>query len=108
MDKEIPLNDGLMKSVKIVLPENSLLNPDFDDDPTRCPAVVGGNTEVSQRLVDTLLKALELVACSQGTMKNFLFGTERLGYYETIGGGTGAGPGFNGRSGCLLYTSRCV
>lgn len=99
VDKEIPLNDGLMKSVKILLPENSLLNPDFRDDPTGCPAVVGGNTEVSQRLVDTLLKALELAACSQGTMNNFLFGNERLGYYETIGGGTGAGPGFDGRSG---------
>lgn len=99
VDKEIPLNDGLMKRVKIILPENSLLHPHFEDDPSQCPAVVGGNTEVSQRLVDTLLKAFELAACSQGTMNNFLFGNEQLGYYETIGGGAGAGNGFAGRSG---------
>ena len=99
VNKEIPLNDGLMKDVLIILPDNTLLNPHFEDDPTLCPAVVGGNTEVSQRLVDTLLKAFELAACSQGTMNNFLFGNDRLGYYETIGGGAGAGPGFHGRSG---------
>ncbi len=99
VDKEIPLNDGLMKRVKILLPENSLLHPHFEDDPRQSPAVVGGNTEVSQRLVDTLLKAFELAACSQGTMNNFLFGNDKLGYYETIGGGVGAGNGFAGRSG---------
>ncbi len=60
--------------------------------------MVGGNTEVSQRLTDTLLKAFGVVACSQGTMNNFLFGNEKFGYYETICGGTGAGPGFNGAS----------
>ena len=98
VNKEIPLNDGLMKNVDIVLPENSFLHPDFSDNPFQCPAVVGGNTEVSQRLVDTLLKALGLAACSQGTMNNFLFGNEQFGYYETIGGGTGAGPGFHGRA----------
>ena len=98
VNKEIPLNDGLMKNVQIVLPDNSFLHPDFSDDPLKCPAVVGGNTEVSQRLVDTLLKAFELAACSQGTMNNFLFGNKNFGYYETIGGGVGAGPGFKGRS----------
>ncbi|MCE6988485.1 hydantoinase B/oxoprolinase family protein [Dyadobacter sp. CY323] len=98
VNKEIPLNDGLMKNVEILLPENSFLHPDFPDDPLECPAVVGGNTEVSQRLVDTLLKAFGLAACSQGTMNNFLFGNKQFGYYETIGGGTGAGNGFNGRS----------
>ncbi|KAA6440459.1 5-oxoprolinase [Dyadobacter flavalbus] len=98
VNKEIPLNDGLMKHVEIKLPENSFLHPDFSDDPLQCPAVVGGNTEVSQRLVDTLLKAFGLAACSQGTMNNFLFGNEQFGYYETIGGGAGAGPGFHGRS----------
>ncbi|WP_247235139.1 hydantoinase B/oxoprolinase family protein [Telluribacter sp. SYSU D00476] len=97
--KEIPLNDGLMNHVDLVLPEDSFLHPHFEDDPTLCPAVVGGNTEVSQRLVDTLLKAFGLAACSQGTMNNFLFGNDRFGYYETIGGGAGAGPGFGGRSG---------
>ncbi|WP_229211742.1 hydantoinase B/oxoprolinase family protein [Dyadobacter arcticus] len=98
VNKDIPLNDGLMKNVQIILPEDSFLHPDFSDDPLLCPAVVGGNTEVSQRLVDTLLKAFGLAACSQGTMNNFLFGNSRFGYYETIGGGSGAGNGFNGRS----------
>jgi 5-oxoprolinase (ATP-hydrolysing) len=98
VNKEIPLNDGLMRHVDIILPDNSFLHPNFSDDPLQCPAVVGGNTEVSQRLVDTLLKAFGLAACSQGTMNNFLFGDEQFGYYETIGGGTGAGPGFHGRS----------
>lgn len=95
--KEIPLNKGLMQNVRIHLP-TSFLHPDFSDDDTQNPAVVGGNTEVSQRLVDTLLKALNLVACSQGTMNNFLFGNERFGYYETIGGGTGAGKDWHGRA----------
>ncbi len=94
----IPLNEGLMKNVKITLPKNSFISPDFSDDPEKCPAVVGGNTEVSQRMTDTLLKAFGLSACSQGTMNNFLFGNEHFGYYETIGGGTGAGKGFHGRS----------
>jgi 5-oxoprolinase (ATP-hydrolysing) len=96
-DRPLPLNEGLLLPVSVHLP-TSFLNPDFPDHPAKCPAVVGGNTEVSQRLVDTLLKALQLSACSQGTMNNFLFGNDRFGYYETIGGGTGAGPGFSGRS----------
>ncbi len=98
-DKEIPLNEGLMHNVRLHIPSGSLLNPSFDSNPQACPAVVGGNTEVSQRLVDTLLKAFGLAACSQGTMNNLLFGNERFGYYETIGGGSGAGPGFAGASG---------
>lgn len=97
--REIPLNEGLMQDIRIQLGENTFLHPDFSDDPEVCPAVVGGNIETSQRLVDTLLKALGLSACSQGTMNNFLFGNETFGYYETIGGGVGAGPGFHGRSG---------
>lgn len=96
--KSIPLNEGLMEQVDIILPDESFLHPHFVDDPKACPAVVGGNTEVSQRLTDTLLKAFGLVACSQGTMNNFLFGDSTFGYYETIGGGVGAGPGFAGRS----------
>lgn len=98
-NRSIPLNEGLMQNVDIKLPSGSFLHPDFSDAPNACPAVVGGNTEVSQRLVDTLLKALGIAACSQGTMNNFLFGNERFGYYETIGGGAGAGEGFRGRSG---------
>ncbi|WP_310588082.1 hydantoinase B/oxoprolinase family protein [Dyadobacter tibetensis] len=98
IDKNVPLNDGLMRNVSLVLPANSFLHPDFSDNPRECPAVVGGNTEVSQRLVDTLLKAFDLSACSQGTMNNFLFGDNSFGYYETIGGGTGAGKNHPGRS----------
>lgn len=95
----IPLNEGLMQAIDLYVPENSFLNPQFHDDPHKCPAVVGGNTETSQRVVDTLLKALGIVACSQGTMNNLLFGNEGFGYYETIGGGTGAGEGFHGADG---------
>ena len=95
IDENIPLNEGIMNQVNVVLPEG-LLNPPFPKDPASCPAVVGGNTEVSQRLVDTLIKAFSLSACSQGTMNNLLFGNENFGYYETICGGTGAGPGFHG------------
>ncbi len=94
----IPLNEGLMTRVQLTLPAG-MLNPPFPSDPRQCPAVVGGNVETSQRLVDTLLKALGLAACSQGTMNNLLFGNDTFGYYETIGGGTGAGPGFAGASG---------
>src|SRR5207247_7701642 len=93
----LPLNEGLMRAVSLALPPG-ILNPDFDRDPARAPAIVGGNIETSQRLVDTLLKALRLAACSQGTMNNVLFGNDRFGYYETIGGGCGAGPGFHGAS----------
>ncbi len=96
--EDIPLNDGLLAPVEIILPEKSILNPDFPDEPRDCPAVVGGNTETSQRLTDTLLKALGLVAGSQGTMNNVLFGNERFGYYETICGGCGAGADFDGAS----------
>jgi len=97
--EDIPLNEGLMASVRICFPENCFLSPHFPEDPEQCPAVVGGNTETSQRLVDTLLKAFGIVACGQGTMNNLVFGNESFGYYETIGGGAGAGPGFHGRSG---------
>ena len=82
-----------MEPVDVVLPIG-LLNPDFSKG--NLPAVVGGNTEVSQRLTDTLLKAFGLAACSEGTMNNFLFGNDHFGYYETICGGTGAARGFHG------------
>lgn len=93
VNKPIAMNEGLMDRVSMVLP-TGMLNPDFSGN--HLPAVVGGNTEVSQRLTDTLLKAFGLVACSQGTMNNFLFGNNQFGFYETICGGTGAGNGFNG------------
>ena len=94
----LPLNEGLLEPVELILPEDSFLNPPFPEDPTQAPAVVGGNVETSQRLVDTLLRSLGLAACSQGTMNNLLFGNEGFGYYETICGGAGAGPGFSGAS----------
>ena len=97
LNEPIPLNDGLLEPVEFVLPKG-LLNPVFDDDPALCPAVVGGNVEISMRLTDTLLKAFGVVAASQGTMNNTLFGNKNFGYYETICGGCGAGPGFNGAS----------
>ena len=97
LNEPIPLNDGLLKPVEFVLP-NGLLNPFFEDDPFKCPAVVGGNVEISMRLTDTILKAFGVVAASQGTMNNTLFGNEHFGYYETICGGCGAGENFNGAS----------
>lgn len=93
IQEDLPLNEGLLQGVEIINP-TGLLNPSFDKN--QMPAVVGGNTEVSQRLTDTLLKALGLAACSQGTMNNLLFGNDHFGYYETICGGTGAGNGFDG------------
>ncbi|MFN0074906.1 MAG: hydantoinase B/oxoprolinase family protein [Prosthecobacter sp.] len=95
LQEDLPLNEGLLDPVEVILPI-SLLNPIFTGDPSNDPAVVGGNVEVSQRLVDTLIKALGLQACSQGTMNNFLFGGGRFGYYETIAGGSGAGDGYAG------------
>lgn len=92
----VPLNEGLMRAVRLHLPPGTLLNPDFGVAPEACPAVFGGNTEVSQRLTDTLLKAFGKAACSQGTMNNLLFGNAHFGFYETLGGGTGAGEGFTG------------
>jgi 5-oxoprolinase (ATP-hydrolysing) len=97
LQEDLPLNEGLLEAVDVVCP-TCLLNPAFSGVNERDPAVVGGNVEVSQRLVDTLFKALGVQACSQGTMNNFLFGNRRFGYYETIGGGAGAGPGYAGAS----------
>lgn len=93
----LPLNEGILRPVDIRIPPG-MLNPPFPDDPAEAPAVVGGNVETSQRLVDTLIRALGLTACGQGTMNNLLFGSERFGFYETICGGAGAGPGFAGAS----------
>ena len=101
LGEPVPLNAGLLAPVTILVPPGSLLDPPADPDPARCPAVGGGNVETSQRLVDVIFGALGIVAASQGTMNNFLFGRggpEAFGYYETIGGGAGAGPGFDGAS----------
>jgi len=98
VNEPLPLNEGLMRAVSLSIP-TGLLNPSFPADAAQAPAIVGGNVETSQRLVDTLMKALGLAACSQGTMNNVSFGTAAFGYYETVGGGCGAGPGFAGASG---------
>jgi 5-oxoprolinase (ATP-hydrolysing) len=95
--ERIPLNGGCLAPVEIRVPPGSLL------DPPRGSAVAGGNVETSQRIVDVLLGALGLAAASQGTMNNLTFGTERFGYYETLGGGAGAGPGFDGASGVHVH-----
>jgi 5-oxoprolinase (ATP-hydrolysing) len=90
--RPIPLNGGCLEPVEIHIPDRSLLSPDPDR------AVAGGNVETSQRVVDVLLGALGTCAASQGTMNNLSFGSDAFGYYETIGGGAGAGAGFDGAS----------
>ena len=90
--ERIPLNEGCLEPLRIVIPERCLLNPS----PGR--AVAGGNVETSQRLVDVLFGALGLAAASQGTMNNVTFGDESFGYYETIAGGVGAAEGYHGAS----------
>lgn len=95
VDKPIPLNDGLLDLVDLRLPK-CFLNPEFPSDPDKCPAVVGGNTETSQMIFETFASATGIMAGSQGTMNNFIFGNQRYSFYETIGGGTGAGNGFHG------------
>lgn len=90
VDDAIPLNEGCLKPIDIIVPQGSLLNP------KRGAAVVAGNVETSMVVVDALYGALGKLAASQGTMNNFTFGTDRYQYYETICGGSGAGPGFDG------------
>jgi len=98
VDVDLPLNEGLLDPIELIVPEG-ILDPPFVDAPGRCPAVVGGNVETSQRLTDTLLEALGLAACSQGTMNNISFGNDAFGYYETVGGGAGATAERDGASG---------
>jgi 5-oxoprolinase (ATP-hydrolysing) len=87
---DIPLNEGCLRPLSVVLPEGSMLNPRFP------AAVVAGNVETSQCVTDALYGAIGALAGSQGTMNNFTFGNARYQYYETIAGGSGAGPGFPG------------
>ena len=91
IDEDIPLNQGVLAPIRLVLPE-CLLNPPRRPTPEQCAAVVGGNVETSQRVVDCLLGALGVAAASQGTMNNVMFGDRTFGYYETICGGSGATP----------------
>ena len=92
VDDEIPMNAGCLKPLKIVIPEGSMLAPRYP------AAVVAGKVETSQAVTDTLYGALGALAASQGTMNNFTFGNETYQYYETISGGSGAGPDFDGAS----------
>ncbi|ADJ29491.1 5-oxoprolinase (ATP-hydrolyzing) [Nitrosococcus watsonii C-113] len=92
VEEDIPLNAGGLRPLEMMIPEGCLLNPRYP------AAVVAGNVETSQCIVDALYGALGVMAAAQGTMNNFTFGNERYQYYETICGGSGAGPNFDGTS----------
>lgn len=88
----IPLNEGCFKPLKVIAPEGCMVNAQYPS------AVIAGNTEVSQLTCNAMLAALGVMAGSQATMNNFVWGNERIQNYETICGGTGAGPEFDGCS----------
>ena len=90
VDDDIPLNEGCLKPLEIVIPEGTMLSPGYP------AAVVGGNVETSQAVTDALFGAFGVMASAQGTMNNLTFGNARHQYYETICGGAGAGPDFDG------------
>ena len=92
VDDDIPLNAGCLKPLHVIVPEGCMLNPNPP------AAVVAGNVETSMCVTNALYGALGVMASSQCTMNNFTFGNEKHQYYETISGGTGAGPGFDGTS----------
>jgi 5-oxoprolinase (ATP-hydrolysing) len=92
IDDAIPMNDGCLRPIRLVVPDESMLNPSYP------AAVVAGNVETSQVVTDALFAATGRLAPSQGTMNNFTFGNERHQYYETIAGGSGAGPDHDGTS----------
>jgi 5-oxoprolinase (ATP-hydrolysing) len=92
VDDEIPMNEGVLKPLEIVIPDGSMLRPQYP------AAVVAGNVETSQLVTETLYGALGLQAAGQSTMNNVTFGNERYQYYETVAGGAGAGPGYDGAS----------
>ncbi|MEA3032520.1 MAG: hypothetical protein QOH86_536, partial [Sphingomonadales bacterium] len=92
VDDAIPMNDGCLRPITLVVPEGSMLRPNYP------AAVVAGNVETSQVITDALFAACRALAPSQGTMNNFTFGNESHQYYETIAGGAGAGPDFDGAS----------
>jgi 5-oxoprolinase (ATP-hydrolysing) len=90
VDDDIPLNAGCLKPLDVRIPKGCMLSPEYP------AAVVAGNVEVSQAVTDTLYGALGVMGASQGTMNNFTFGNARSQYYETICGGSGAGPDWDG------------
>lgn len=92
VDEAIPMNEGCLKPIDIVIPEGCMLRPTYP------AAVVAGNVETSQCITDALYGALKVQAAAQGTMNNFTFGNATYQYYETICGGSGAGPDYDGTS----------
>lgn len=105
ISSDIPLNNGCLHPIKFLTRPSSVVDPSYD------AAVVGGNVETTQRIVDVMLKAFEAAAASQGTCNNFTFGTNdkskgiSFGYYETICGGAGAGPTWDGQSAVQCHTT---
>jgi 5-oxoprolinase (ATP-hydrolysing) len=92
VDDDIPLNAGCLKPLQIILPESCMLNPHSP------AAVAAGNVETSTCVTNALFGALGVMAASQCTMNNFTFGNAQYQYYETVAGGSGAGPEFSGTS----------
>ena len=99
ISRPIPLNDGCLEPLTVKVPKGSLL------DPQPPAAVVAGNVETSMRITDVIFGALQKIAAGQGTLNDFTFGNSRFGYLETIGGGSGAGVGFNGAHGVHTHMS---
>jgi len=115
LDEQVPATSGLMRTIRVIAPPGTIVNA------LPPAAVAGGNVETSQRIVDTLLKALaraipsRIPAASQGTMNNLTFGGrdprrngEPFAYYETIAGGTGGGPGHPGNSGAQSHMTNTL
>ena len=102
IEVDIPLNSGIMRSIKLHIPKNCFLNPATDS------AVVAGNVETSQALCDALFDCLNIMANSQGTMNNLSFGNDKYQYYETLGGGSGATRHDHGTSGVQVHMTNSL
>ena len=92
VDSDIPLNQGCLEPIEVLIEEGSLLAPSDK------AAVAAGNVLTSQRITDVIFKAFKACAASQGCMNNLTFGNDRFAYYETIAGGAGAGSDWHGQS----------
>ena len=92
VNDDIPLNEGCLKPIKLILPQRSMITPEYP------AAVMAGNIEVSQAITNALYGALGVLAASQGTMNNVFYGNDRYQNYDTVCGGTGAGPDHPGTS----------
>jgi 5-oxoprolinase (ATP-hydrolysing) len=102
IDDDIPMNDGCLRPLELVVPEGSMLKPRYP------AAVVAGNVETSQVIIDALYGALGVLAAAQGTMNNFTFGDGTYQYYETIAGGSGAGPDFDGTAAVQTHATNSL